>query len=82
MCVLAVIFRLYDRDEDGSLSREDMEGVMEAMYKMVGPLLAREREEEQTGADSAEGGEDTSQALSARVTEILNTMDKASLAEC
>ena len=78
VCVLSVIFRLYDRDGDGSLSREDVEGVMEAMYKMVSPLLAQEREEKQA-SDGGEG-EDPSVALSARVKEMFNTTDKASLA--
>lgn len=76
-----MLFRLYDSDGDGSVSREDVERVMEAMYKMVGPLLARERTEsmEQAGGRDSEetgGSEELSVTLTARVKEIFKTLDK------
>ena len=81
MCVCPVLFRLYDSDGDGSVSREDVERVMEAMYKMVGPLLAQQKSERRgeggQGTDKVEReAEELSATVSARVKEIFNTLDK------
>ena len=67
-----MLFRLYDADGDGYVSRSDIERMVEAMYSMVGPLLAREREKErsekeeeggerQTVTESGKGGEGSSE---------------------
>lgn len=72
---IALLFRLYDNDSDGSIDREDIEKVMEAMYKMVSPLLAQEKE----GSNGEEGTEETniiSASMSARVKEICSKLDK------
>ena len=79
-----MLFRLYDCDGDGRVSREDVEKVVEAMYGMVGPLLAQERgergegEEEgtDTGRETENKVEDVSAMVSARVKEIFQTLDK------
>ena len=76
-----MLFRLYDCDGDGRVSREDVEKVVEAMYGMVGPLLAQERgegEEEgtDTGRETENKAEDVSAMVSARVKEIFQTLDK------
>ena len=81
VCVCPVLFRLYDSDGDGSVSREDVERVMEAMYKMVGPLLAQEKSErrgegEQGTEEVEREAEELSATMSARVKEIFNTLDK------
>lgn len=70
--VSAVLFRLYDGDGDGSVSREDVERVIEAMYKMVGPLLAQERGEERGEGEA----EELSVTVTARVKEIFKTLDQ------
>lgn len=70
-----MLFRLYDSDGDGSVSREDVERVMEAMYKMVGPLLAQERAEERGEGEESEAGE-LSVTATARVKEIFKTLDQ------
>lgn len=70
-----MLFRLYDSNGDGSVSREDVERVMEAMYKMVGPLLAKERAEERGELGQSET-EDLSVTVTARVKEIFKTLDQ------
>ena len=74
-----MLFRLYDSDGDGCVTRSDVERVMEAMYKMVGPLMAQgtqlERgrgEGEGKGCDEKEFGAIASE----RVKEIFQTLDK------
>ena len=52
---------------------------MEAMYQMVGPLLAQEKVEERGELEDREGegeGEELSTAVSARVKEIFSTLAK------
>lgn len=65
-----MLFRLYDSDGDGSVSRGDVERVIEAMYKMVGPLLAQDRGEGEGEA------EELSVTVTARVKEIFKTLDQ------
>lgn len=81
-CVSSIVlFRLYDNDSDGSIDREDIEKVMEAMYKMVSPLLAQEKE----GSNGEEGTEETniiSASMSARVKEICSKLDKVCMELC
>ena len=72
VCSIIVLFRLYDSDGDGSVGREDVEGVMEAMYKMVGPLLAQEKAEE----EEREG--ELSKTVSTRVIEICQVLNQVS----
>ena len=71
---LSVLFRLYDSDGDGSVGREDVEVVMEAMYKMVGLLLAQQGlekgEAEEAREDIAEKETELSLAVTTRVKEI------------
>ena len=70
---LTVVFRLYDCDGDGYVSREDVEKMVEAMYQMVGPLLAQERD----GKGEEERKIDEVGALvSERVKEIFQILDK------
>lgn len=75
--VSVVLFRLYDGDGDGNVSREDVEGVIEAMYKMVGPLLAQEGGEER-GEGEGEA-EELSVTVTARVKEIFKTLDQVAI---
>ena len=72
LCSIIVLFRVYDSDGDGSVGREDVERVMEAMYKMVGPLLAQEKAEE----EEREG--ELSEAVSTRVKEICQVLNQVS----
>ena len=80
-----VLFRLYDGDGDGSVGREDVERAMEVMHKMVGPLLAQERGEEEGGGEGTDGerGKEAPDKLSVaattRVKEICKVLNRVSL---
>ena len=78
----SVLFRLYDSDGDGSVGREDVERVMEAMHKMVGPLLIQEKTDEDEGkVTSGERGtpDELSVAASTRVKEICKVLNQVSI---
>ncbi|CAI8039012.1 Hippocalcin-like protein 4 [Geodia barretti] len=76
---LALLFRLYDSDGDGSVEREDVERAMEAMHKMVGPLLIQEMTDEDEGkVTRGERGtpDELSVAASTRVKEICKVLNQ------
>ena len=83
MCVfhIIVLFRLYDSDGDGRVSRDDVEEVVETMYKMVGPLLAQDRGEEGEEGEG-EGGGDVSASSTARVKQIFSTLGEVCAVTC
>lgn len=62
------IFRLYDCDKDGYISRKEMEFIVESMHKMVGHLV------EATGGE--EEDEDEDQLPQKRVDKIFKIMDE------
>ena len=72
-----------DSQGGGSVGREDMEKAMEAMHKMVAPLVAQETAEEEGG--EKEGGvggghpDELSVAASTRVKEICKTLNQVSI---
>ena len=72
-----------DSQGGGSVGREDMEKVMEAMHKMVAPLLAQETAgEEGGGKEGGVGGghpDDLSVAASTRVKEICKILNQVSI---
>ena len=81
-----MLFRLYDSDGDGCVSRSDVESVVEAVYKMVGPLLAQDtadnKEKQLEGSMDGEkevkgdDEKDFGTIASERVKEIFQTLDK------
>ena len=80
--LFSVLFRLYDSDGDGSVEREDVERAMEAMHKMVGPLLIQEMTEEDEGkVTRGERGtpDELSVAASTRVKEICKVLNQVSI---
>ena len=67
------LFRLYDCDKDGYISRKEMELIVESMHKMVGHLMT-------AGGDDGEIDEyeDDNQLPQKRVDKIFKVMDQVS----
>ena len=59
---------------DGYVGREDVEKMVEAMYQMVGPLLAQERDGK--GEEEKKKDDEIGALVSARVKEIFQILDK------
>lgn len=79
---LSVLFKMCDSQGGGSVGREDMEKVMEAMHKMVAPLLAQETAGEEGGGKGGVGGghpDELSVAASTRVKEICKILTQVSM---
>lgn len=43
----AGVFQLYDTDRDGYISRDEVEGVVSAMHRMLGHMTSLQEEEEE-----------------------------------
>ena len=64
------VFQLYDSDHDGYITREELEGVVSAMHRMLGHMTTlREADEEN------EEEEDEFESPQERVAHLMETMD-------
>ena len=64
------VFQLYDSDHDGYITREELEGVVSAMHRMLGHMTTlREADEEN------EEEEEEFESPQERVAHLMETMD-------
>ena len=62
------MFQLYDSDQDGYITREELEGVVSAMHRMLGHMTTLREADEENEEDDFESPQE-------RVAHLMETMD-------